>query len=394
MNLDLLFYQSQLIKFAYKNFPDLVQKMKETGHSIGPTYEEQKFFHLEDSIWTHTLLVMNNCIANPDMIDLSGKIHLLVAFCHDFGKIKARLVHIDKITRAVFHNHGPMGVSLALEFLLKYQEEAPWLTDEIICKIISVISNHSKFYDLPISRAVLMGNGDRLLEEMYKYLCIHDYYGRIPDYSLREKYVKQIEENKKKYESFATDTRCTPRQPLMFPKNVYLICGPSNVGKDTEAKNRGINKVYSFDKIRVATYVQSEEHKKLISTPGYNHNSIDLYRRAYAYSLKNLESTHRFDILINQVVNGLSNENTVAICNTFCKEKYRKPISRIIKEKFHDEVGVHVIYLLSSKERIYQNASKNTEKEIGRSVLDSFIGFQSIPTRAEGYDSVSVILKR
>ena len=85
--------QCKLLEFIYKKYPYLASSLKTTNHSYDNTFEGQKIYHMEDSVWTHTLLVLQESIHNQ----LNDYVDVLTSFCHDFGKcISAKSLSQDK----------------------------------------------------------------------------------------------------------------------------------------------------------------------------------------------------------------------------------------------------------------------------------------------------------
>jgi len=124
------------LDYFLTNFPDLAESMEKCSHH----YDKYNLnpYHLEGSVFTHTLLVHNEA---GDLRDIQ-----IETLLHDIGKMYAR--EEDHITKRVkFYGHEGISFFLSIEILAKM------INDDIINKkeaesILHTISIHGKFYDL------------------------------------------------------------------------------------------------------------------------------------------------------------------------------------------------------------------------------------------------------
>ena len=371
-------FQSYLIEKLYTCFPGIVKSLKDCRHSVGESLKEQKHFHLEDSVWTHMLMVLQ-CAAQER---INWKIKMLLAICHDFGKPFSRTIS-EKNGNSRFIGHGQMGVQVALDYLIEIQKDNLWLTDSYIKRIIQVVSGHIEFLNIDDPQKIYgFCNNDVRLFDLYCSLAEFDNIGRIISsekidsyFDAHEKLNNIVEQvNRYKFE----DGVCHR------DKNVYLICGPSNVGKDTYARNLKLP-IVSLDDCRIEIF--EEEN------PQHNLNTIGRYYKSFGYCKdKNALLMDRFR---KKIFSSLEENRSIAICNTNCRRTSRRKIINIVKNHFRrQEIGFHCVFLTSESERILCNAAKNQEKEIPESVLWKFMGYQNLPNLNEGFDSVEIIIKK
>ena len=100
-----------LVKWFQLNYPKFVKDMIESSHH----YSETKLnpYHLEGSVFTHTMLVINQL---EDGNDVVSQHVLIAALLHDIGKPISRKINIEK-ERVNFFGHEPMSAFLALDIV-------------------------------------------------------------------------------------------------------------------------------------------------------------------------------------------------------------------------------------------------------------------------------------
>ena len=378
MERDRIEFQSYLLEKLYSEFPGIVKALKECKHSSGDSFESQKHFHLEDSVWTHTMMVLQDAMHET----VNWKIKMLLAICHDFGKPFSRTIS-EKNGNSRFIGHGQMGVQASLDYLLSIQRDNNWLTDSDIIRIIQVVCGHIEFLNIDLSVKIPgFCNNDIQLYNLYYSLAQSDNRGRIVSSEKIESYLVAIDKLAEITKTvYVNQFR---KEEKKYQKNIILICGPSNVGKDTEARNLGIPTV-SLDDARVMLFCESN--------PDHGLNSVERYDAAYEFckNKKSLVNNKFFQMIKKQI----EENDTIAICNTNCRRSTRRKIINSLKSHFRwQEIGFHCKYLVSESNRILSNAAKNQEKQISDSVLWKFMGYQNLPNLNEGFDSVEFILKR
>lgn len=146
MNTERYQLRRRLLEFLYDTRLPLVENLKQTRQvclgGVSP-------YHLEDSVWTHTMLAMQTALDNSKFTLAD----ILCALVHDFGKPDTAQTkqEKDKPARISFYNHGPRGTQIALDFLLDYQSEFNNIALQEIANIVFCVSNHIEFYNLTTS---------------------------------------------------------------------------------------------------------------------------------------------------------------------------------------------------------------------------------------------------
>jgi len=113
MNSERYLFRRKLIEFLCASRPELTERLKDTPQ----LYQGQKSpYHMEDSVWTHTMMVLQAALEDPDSTPLDH----LCALVHDFGKPYTAAVRERKDGRKYvsFHGHGTRGTQDAVDFLM------------------------------------------------------------------------------------------------------------------------------------------------------------------------------------------------------------------------------------------------------------------------------------
>jgi predicted kinase len=118
-----------LEKFIDTNY-SLAKKMQDTQHGYMGIYKNP--FHLEGTIWTHTMMVMK-------LAEKYGKIQLLSALLHDIGKTETVLDQTNH--RRSFRNHEAVSFLMANDILEFYD-----ISKKDKNRILTVVANHGNFY--------------------------------------------------------------------------------------------------------------------------------------------------------------------------------------------------------------------------------------------------------
>ncbi len=224
MNTERLLLRRKLIDFLYATCPDLTEALKSTRHVYPGT---QGPYHREDSVWSHTLLVLQSALEQEDY----GMEHILCALVHDFAKPHTAVVRPAKQgpgKRYSFHEHGPKGTQAAVDFLTALRHSWPdVVTDGEIARIAACVSSHIAFYDLDNARdALRFCNGDTLYCASLLRLLYCDNQGSILDPE-----TPTFAKNQKLLEStralLATLPEQTQGEELTRGPGLHLVCGPN-----------------------------------------------------------------------------------------------------------------------------------------------------------------------
>lgn len=145
MDLERQTLRRQLVTFLYQANPKLTLALKNTPQ-VCPGWLSD--FHMEDSVWTHTMLVLQSALDQPDFCleDIA------TALVHDFAKPLAARVKPAKKgpgKRMSFAGHGPLGTQSAVDFCLAARKVGLLpLANEEIARVAAATSNHIAFYGL------------------------------------------------------------------------------------------------------------------------------------------------------------------------------------------------------------------------------------------------------
>lgn len=179
MDIHRLALRRALVSWLYTACPGLVQAMKETRqvHPATPSV-----FHMEDSVWTHDMLVLHTAL---DQQDFSLE-DILTALVHDFAKPLTACVRPARKGpgwRISFAGHGPLGTQAAADCCcaLRRALSLP-VSNSAIARIAAATSGHIAFYNIPDASAALTfcNNDPRLLRTMTRLLSC-DMQGSIAD---------------------------------------------------------------------------------------------------------------------------------------------------------------------------------------------------------------------
>lgn len=151
----------KLVAFLCDTCPELVEALKRTRQVYPGT---PTAFHMEDSVWTHTLLVLQSALLD----ETCTMEDILCALVHDFAKPCAATVKEGKKQpgkKFSFPGHGPMGAQAAVDFLVALRTVEPGIvTDAQLARIAAATSAHIAYYDMGDAESALaFCNGDTAL---------------------------------------------------------------------------------------------------------------------------------------------------------------------------------------------------------------------------------------
>lgn len=134
--------------------------MKESTHN----YSDAKLnpYHLEDSVWTHTLLALN--IAEQMNMPADTKIAVLL---HDLGKCYVRKA-TEETCKVSFNNHASVSFFRAMDVLTKFAQETG-MDNQSRRDILYVIANHGLLFEHKLDV-----NGD-VYREKVKTMLLYTY---------------------------------------------------------------------------------------------------------------------------------------------------------------------------------------------------------------------------
>lgn len=161
---------------------ELIQKMKDTSHN----YDEENLnpWHLEGSIWNHTVLVMNKAEEYCKWKEFEdAEILMYAAILHDIGKLYTRKENHEK-KRVSFFNHEAFSIQTAVDFMSYMGKDA-----EFIETVIKIISLHMKAHKVESKEDLyILVDGDEKLFELMITFNKCDGEGRISSIQIEQKF--------------------------------------------------------------------------------------------------------------------------------------------------------------------------------------------------------------
>ena len=128
--------RSEIYKMFIQN-DALVDEMKNCLHGNNDILNP---YHMESSVWCHTLMVFAN--ADPNNI-----IEMIMALCHDIGKVLTREIKDDgKVT---FYGHSDASIQPTIDFIDRLYVNDVISIDELYEFInygLPAMSNHMLYY--------------------------------------------------------------------------------------------------------------------------------------------------------------------------------------------------------------------------------------------------------
>ena len=351
-------YAHMVVKNFITKYPLAHKAMQQTSHNE-PTMLSD--WHLEGSIWTHTMMVLSFVCHHANQTTSNYKMLLLAALLHDIGKVHTREIKTDK-EKVTFYGHSGVSTFIARDLL---DQLDPFLTTYQKIYTLRLINLHQILFnvnddmsDKSASKfiAKFNQNEDSFLFNDISYLRKADTAGRIS--------IHPGVTTSKKLEELETtllymNRTATPRVNESLPNAVILV-GLPGAGKSTYAK-------------------QNFPHYTLISrdaqienlAPGlpYNEafNTVDQKEADALYE-------HHFSTTMGKLQN-------LVIDKTNLTHKSRmKSITRLQAKRYN----VQVIVLMPTLETIYQRNLKRVNKTIPQKVIHRMMTTFEMPFQNEG----------
>lgn len=354
--------QNILDYFIHKYF-DYVNKMHNTHQGL--SIDEPNKYHLEDDVWTHTLMVLNSflCYANDikDYFNIDKQIIYIALLLHDIGKIKTK--YINDSNRVVFYNHSGWSTFIAID-ILNDMVENKLIETKDIKRILQLINLHDYFIsNYPNDEYALYNkfNGNfyntGFLTD-YKYIINADRKGRITN----ETFNNNLEELINK--SINIDGYFPEVLPNPTKKNIYFHIGIPYSGKTTN-----IDKIKQSDDIVIS-------RDDIIMSLGYD-MGLDDYNIIF-----NKVDQSKVDIILMQKYNAaLKTNRNIHIDMTNMTRKSRR---RFVVPSTYNKCA---IWYLIGKTELDKRIDIRFNKIIVDKVLNRFIGNIQAPL----YDEFSKI---
>jgi len=352
---------------AFMDNETLVESMKNCDHGNNGLYNP---YHLEGSVWTHTMLVYNEA-------DDNDYISLIMALCHDIGKVLTR--NVKENGKVTFYGHADKSVQPAIDFL-SFLRLKNIINDEqekdFIKYGLPVMANHMIYYQNIEKHQSFVYNTDPKTSEKLQF-----YMDKMADIDTKGSICKSEKVNEKKknmvYKNF---------KPLGVDKNlpnIIIWSGLPASGKDYLAKQNGFP-IVSFDDIRVDVF---KNYSKKVN----NINENDLYKMAFDYCLDNKIDLNK--ILIRNIKSLLNEKKmNINICNTSLTRKDRR---RIINSLNKNKFNFFIKQVFSPTKSItYRNINRDS-KTVPNNVIARMSENINVATHFEdGFNSIDYIYNK
>jgi len=232
---------------------------------------QDKVYHMEGDVLTHTLMVLDELYNLSEFKDISNDEQIILqnaAFYHDIGK---PFTTIENNGRIISPKHGIKGEKYFR--LLAYKNNySPYLREEI-AQLIRLHSVPINFYKKEEYECVALA--EQVNIKLLYILSLADAKGRISDD--KEEIIIQIDYFKdvcEKYDCFGKRKEFNTIEERSFflkngyeykpyenkKPNVYIMCGLPGTGKSTFAESLDIP-IISLDKLKIKYKVKHSDKK-------------------------------------------------------------------------------------------------------------------------------------
>lgn len=332
--------RDKLINWFLEKYPYLTQEMKFTKHSYDDSHHSP--FHAEDSVWTHTMMVMTvlEVMHIPNYIDRN--LLLIAGLLHDIGKTKT-LEADHEMFRNKFKGHEGHSAMMSIGILENLKEDFNLLTPEIEI-IFKIISLHGI-------------NFEDIKSGLYEYL-------RIFRHADKKGAVRAVDEDiygqypKRKFSNVKTsDKKC------------IIMCGLPNAGKSFYTRE--------FEK---EGYTVLSRDNAILEFSG-----ISDYNAAYRFchSEENLEKFNKF---FEKKINTIKKEPKIIIDMTMMSLSSRRKMMNNLGDR---EYQAYVV--LSNLNKIGIRNLERENKFISPNVIHNMCSGFVIPDISEGFERVTIL---
>ena len=323
----------ELVSWFQTKYPKLVKVMEECSHHNGIDLND---FHLEGSVWTHTLMVLNQ------LPESSSKVVKIAALLHDIGKPLVREVS-DK-GRVRFFNHESVGAFLALSIL---KDPFLELDEEEIVQVFKLICLHTEPYKLTSDQLNELLTDEIALSSMLRDLSLADHKGRftsveseLPDFTYN-------------YNNSSSS---------VFNKELIVLVGLPTSGKST----------YASELQKQGYTVISRDHIITSMCPD------ETYNKAYSMVDKAIVNSE-----LSKLMNKHKKTDKVVIDMTNLTKSGRR---KLLKQfPYHNK---KCVVFLTDLITIEKRNSSREGKFISSEVIERMIKSFYVPMKAEGFTEI------
>ena len=332
---------------AFLENKELVKSMHDCDHGHEGSANP---YHLEGSVWTHTMLVYNE--ANQ-----YNKFDLIMALCHDIGKVIVRKVKDDG--KVSFYGHADASIQSTIDFIYRLYSKGLLFDDEIeyfLNHAFVAMANHMIYYQ-NVNKLNHFSCDDQQLKNYFVKMAKIDGNGSICKSG-------KIKENIKELKAFY------PKKWDIKLPTVTIWTGLPGSGKDYLAEKTG-DEILSFDDIRLDVYRNVK-----LNSGWYNLNSEERYANAFEYCNEN--KVDLMKLISRKARKLLQKGKDISICNTSLTRKSRRSIINSIGTKYN-----YVIKQVFVPTEIILERNSNRDKLIPVNVINRMMDHMTVATHFE-----------
>lgn len=338
----------------------LVEAMKHSDHGYG---DKLNPYHLEGSVFTHTMMVYKEATTRYPEDNL---LHI-ACLLHDIGKVQAREVVEDEVkgTRVRFFGHEGLSTFQAIDILNSEAFNTLELTNEDKVLILNTIALHGDFFDSfkdekSITKMLNKYNCDerRLFELVQRHL-ICDHNGRLclDDHNSND--IKKFP-----MKTFRMNTTGMLYPETFVPSTIVTLVGPPCSGKSTYIQHqRGFTIISRDDTLM--------EYGKL-KYPDLNYSEL--------FKALSTEDHEAVDKLVSEkFMEATKNRENIIIDMTNMSPKSRRKWSQgykniVSKEYWKQSVVFYTGFntLLDRNDRRFEETGKNIPYKVFTSMCKNF----------------------
>jgi putative nucleotidyltransferase with HDIG domain len=343
-----------LVNWFIKNYPDEYKTMLGTNHYVDPL--EPNPFHIEGSVWTHTLMVMTWIEAKFGEVQNVMSVLLTAGLLHDLGKPIAKEYKEATDTKGARHSFGGHeGISTlkAIGILKNLQKDFPEVyTLNVVEDIIKVISLHGCHID----------SGEERLDELLTYFREADKRGA----------VRNVDENI--FSQYKPRHFARTYTETITDKELVMMVGYPCSGKSHYVATHFPNHV-----------VVSRDNFMQEYTNQYKAGLT--YNEAYIFVHEDKDFLQQFNNEFNNHVNNMSKENKVVVDMSMSSlSSRRKMINRFSNHK------LKCVVMLTDETTIKHRNKNRNGKFIKESVFSTMGKSFVMPVLKEGFVEIKVVL--
>jgi len=365
----------ELVYYLQYCFPHITEPMKAQGHNYSTKHINT--YHVEDGIWTHTMMAC--LIADKNKVSKINKIAILL---HDIGK-PLSIINMDDIERRRFIGHEGISVFMSINILKDLMSIGVIDKDEML-NILYIISYHGLLFEF------IEDGKEKNEKKLLNYFKGLDIF---------KEYVSQVRSDsggrfflngnyEKEHSDKLGDTIYGPAfidrnkevfqvKPIVDNTLPYItiLMGPMCAGKSTWVKENITNEVIISRDLEI--------EKSYFNKYG----KIDTYNTMF-FDMTKEESDIIDKILVAKYVKTMRNkENMIIDMTNISKKSRRRYLSQFKKGSYMR----HGVVFLKDYEDIKKCATSRKGKEVRTSILiDKMRGFM-MPGYEE-FDKIDYII--